>query len=191
MDLSQTDDTAWRDLAVAASDPQSSLRYLTLCSVDADLSPQARTVVLRKVDQAAKVLEFHTDIRSPKWVEFSRNPCATVLGYAPDTRIQLRLAGEVELFPPETAHAMKIWAGLPPWTQGTYAGGPPGDEAALGVGGDAEALEGSDGGQARFGVIRFRADMLDWCQLARHQNTRAKFHYDPGGRLRSSAWVNP
>ncbi|WP_211236016.1 pyridoxamine 5'-phosphate oxidase family protein [Leisingera aquimarina] len=146
---------AWQNLEDAADDPRSGYRYLTLCSVNADLAPQARTVVLRCVDCSFRVLEFHTDIRSPKWAELTSNPQASVLGYCPETRTQLRLFGRITLFPSGTDRAEQAWQTLPPWTRGTYSGGPPGDERAFEARPENVVHSGNVGGNQAFGVASF------------------------------------
>lgn len=191
MQLHDIEAAAWNKLADAAQEPRSGYRYLTLCSIDADLRPQARTVVLRCVDRSVRDLAFHTDIRSPKWAELMSNPQATVLGYCAETRTQLRLAGTATLFPIGTDRADKAWSTLPPWTRGTYAGGPPGDERAFDAPAEIVVPSGEGDGHNVFGVVTFRATSLDWFQLRRQDNRRAKFQYAETGDLVSGQWINP
>lgn len=129
--LSEIEAAGWAALRQAAADPQSGFRCVTLCTVDAAGAPQARMVVLRACDPARRTLELHTDIRSPKWAELTAAPRVTVLGYCPQTRLQLRLTGTATLHGPDSAAAAAAWATLPPWTRSTYTGGPPGDERAF------------------------------------------------------------
>ncbi len=193
LSLTQIEQSAWTQLSESCHDPQAAFRYLTLCSVDGKSRPQARTVVLREVDADARLLEFHTDIRSPKWQELTANPNASVLGYCPVTRIQLRLAGEVELFGHSTELANSAWEALPYWTRTTYMGGPPGDEKALGTpeGVPAPNSASEAEGQKVFGVVRFKAQSLDWFQLKQQDNKRALFDYDPFGALTDQRLINP
>ncbi|HEY1145509.1 MAG TPA: pyridoxamine 5'-phosphate oxidase family protein [Allosphingosinicella sp.] len=191
MDLGNIDASAWAELATAAVDPQSGFRYVNLCSVDAEVRPQARMVVLRAADGSARSLEFHTDTRSSKWMELSRNPHVTVLGFSPQVRLQLRLQGMIERHGPGSERADATWERLPGRTRMTYAGGPPGDECAFeAVGELAEPLDEAVG-RARFGVLSFRARTLDWFQLRQLDNRRALFAYDETGALSSCRWVNP
>jgi 3-hydroxyisobutyrate dehydrogenase len=53
--------------------------------------PQLRTVILRKVDIAARTLFFHTDIRSPKVEQLKKQPAISWLFYDADLRVQLRM----------------------------------------------------------------------------------------------------
>lgn len=194
MDIIQESDVAaWAELETAAIHPESGFRYLNLCSVDAQNMPQARMVVLRRANAVKRVLEFHTDMRSTKWREFDAHPRATVLGYCPQTRLQLRLQGTVELFAVDHTLAEAAWASLPAWTRATYAGGPPGDELVFDTA-DISAgpeLTSTPDGKIHFGVMVFRAESLDWFQLRRQGNRRARFTYDHVGAVVASQWLNP
>lgn len=193
MNLAQTDASAWAELEAATARPESGFRYLNLCSVDAEARPQARMVVLRRADVATRVLEFHTDARSPKWLELSAVPHVTVLGFCAQTRLQFRLQGMVELHAPGSDLSNLAWEQLPAWTRKTYAGGPPGDERAFNAVDEmapSEAANETDG-KAHFGVVTFRAETLDWFQLRRQGNRRARFTYGATGALAACQWVTP
>nr|WP_204347588.1 pyridoxamine 5'-phosphate oxidase family protein [Rhizobium laguerreae] len=176
-------------MEAAAADPQSAFRYMNLCSVDAGGWPQARMVVLRRVDAARRVLEIHTDVRSPKWQEISANPLVTLLGFGPQPKVQLRLQGSAELHGPASECAAEAWSLLPRSTRSTYMGGPPGD--AIGERPASETAAADADGQAFFGVLIFRAETLDWFQLRHADNRRPVFAYDYLGALTSSRWINP
>ncbi|GAB3130432.1 pyridoxamine 5'-phosphate oxidase family protein [Novispirillum itersonii] len=192
MMLSEIEAAGWAALRQAAGDPQSGFRCVTLCTVDAEGAPQARMVVLRACDPARRTLDIHTDVRSPKWAELTAAPRVTVLGYCPQTRLQLRLIGTATLHGPDSPAAAAAWATLPPWTRSTYTGGPPGDERAFA--GAAAPMPGAaeeGAGRACFGVIVVQATALDWFQLQRQDNRRARFSYGPEGALMAAVWVNP
>ncbi|ARM86833.1 pyridoxamine 5'-phosphate oxidase-like protein [Rhizobium sp. CIAT894] len=193
LNLADIDASAWRELEAAASNPQSGFRFLNLCSVDAEARPQARMVVLRRADRSLRFLEFHTDMRSPKWLELSANPHAAVLGFCPQTRLQFRLEGIVELHAAGSDQANAAWDRLSTWTRTTYTGGPPGDEVAF------DAIDGAGlpkpadeaEGKPHFGLLIFRARALDWFQLRRQDNRRALLTYDETGALAAGRWLNP
>ncbi|MBY3179142.1 pyridoxamine 5'-phosphate oxidase [Rhizobium leguminosarum] len=189
MTLAEVDASAWAELKAAAADPQSAFHYLNLCSVDAGGRPQARMVVLRRVDAARRVLEIHTDVRSPKWQEISADPRVTLLGFGPQPKVQLRLQGSAELNGPASECATEAWSLLPRSTRSTYMGGPPGDD--IGERSASESTAAEADGQAFFGVLLFRAETLDWFQLRHADNRRAVFAYDHLGALTSSRWINP
>ncbi|ANM15438.1 pyridoxamine 5'-phosphate oxidase-like protein [Rhizobium sp. N541] len=191
--LADIDASAWRALETAATSPQSGFRFLNLCSVDSEARPQARMVVLRRADGPSRVLEFHTDSRSPKWLELSANPHVTVLGFSTQTRLQFRLQGTVELHAPGSEPANDAWDKLSTWTRTTYTGGPPGDECGLDMIDEAVLPKPADDakGKPHFGLLIFRARTLDWFQLRRQGNRRALLTYEETGALAACRWVNP
>ncbi|EJT02933.1 pyridoxamine 5'-phosphate oxidase family protein [Rhizobium sp. CCGE 510] len=193
LNLADIDASTWRELETAASSPQSAFRFLNLCSVDAEQRPQARMVVLRRADGSSRVLEFHTDTRSPKWRELSANPRVTVLGFCAQTRLQFRLRGTVELHASGSDQANAAWDKLSTWTRTTYAGGPPGDDRAFDAIDEAAPSKAVDEakGKPHFGLLIFRARTLDWFELCRQDNRRALFTYDATGALAACRWVNP
>ncbi|APG86420.1 pyridoxamine 5'-phosphate oxidase (plasmid) [Sinorhizobium americanum CCGM7] len=161
--------------------------------MDAEAKPQARMVVLRGADRSSRVLEFHTDTRSPKWLELSANPHVTVLGFCAQTRLQFRLQGMVELHGSGSDLAKAAWVRLPTWSRMTYSGGPPGDERAFEAINESvpSRLADEAEGEAHFGLLIFRVRMLDWFQLRRQDNRRALFTYDETGALAACRWLNP
>ncbi|WP_244511613.1 MULTISPECIES: pyridoxamine 5'-phosphate oxidase family protein [unclassified Rhizobium] len=193
LNLAEIDAAAWRELETAAASPQSGFRFLNLCSVDSGARPQARMVVLRRADGPSRVLEFHTDSRSPKWLELSANPHVTILGFSTQTRLQFRLQGTVELHAPGSDQANAAWDKLSTWTRTTYTGGLPGDECAFDVIDHAVPPKPADEakGKPHFGLLIFRARMLDWFELRRQGNRRALLIYDQAGALAACRWVNP
>ncbi|AOF93292.1 pyridoxamine 5'-phosphate oxidase family protein [Sinorhizobium sp. RAC02] len=193
MNLDDTVASAWAELEAATVNLQSGFRYVNLCSVDASGRPQARMVVLRRIERTRRLLEVHTDTRSAKWQEISQHASVTILGFCARTKLQLRLQGMVERHGPGSERADKAWAELSPWTRSTYAGGPPGDEVHVGAipkSMAANAIADSDG-KAFFGVLSFRAEALDWFELRHADNRRALFTYDELGALTDQRWVNP
>jgi pyridoxamine 5'-phosphate oxidase len=185
------DAEAWHLLEQGASDPQSGFHYVSLCTVGRTGLAQARTVVLRRVDAAERLLEIHTDVRSPKWAELAAEPQATVLGFCNTSRVQLRLQGSTELFSPKTDVSQNAWKGLSASTRATYTGGPPGDDLAFPSTATEVQGDGEEAGKNNFGVIRFRANLLDWFKLQRSDNRRALFAYGNGGKIAMQMWVNP
>ncbi|WP_336777659.1 pyridoxamine 5'-phosphate oxidase family protein [Pantoea sp. USHLN256] len=178
----ELDRDCWNKLASGAHAADAGFHFLTLASVDALGQPQARTLVLRRVDCLTRTLEFHTDMRSPKWQALALNPQVTVLGYCNKT--QLRLQGTITLHGAESERAEAVWQRLSPWTQQTYAGPTPGSDV------DNER-NAAGGGKGNFGVLLFQASLLDWCRLARENNQRALLRYSASGSLASAQWINP
>lgn len=182
MSLHEIDTACWKELETGAREPDSGFHFLTLASVDLQGKPQARTLVLRAVDREKRTLEFHTDMRSPKWQALAVNPDVTVLGYCVKT--QLRLQGMVELHAAHSAVAEAAWQRLSHRTQQTYAGVAPGSD----IGSPSKNIGNAED---NFGVLIIQITQLDWCLLARDNNQRALLSYRSDGALTNSKWVNP
>lgn len=84
-------------LAAGATTPTHAYRWPVVSTVAADGGPDARIVVLRRFGPAARVLVFHTDVRSSKVADLRRDPRCTFLFYDPDDRLQLRVRTTVTL----------------------------------------------------------------------------------------------
>ena len=189
MDLKTFEAAAWTALEEAVADPQAAFRYLTFCTVDDVMRPQARTVVLRQCADDHRTLTFHTDARSPKWQEMAANSQVAVLGYCHQRRLQLRMAGQAECYAAGSDIARAAWRALPQHTRQTYTGGPPGEARATAA--EMPHAPAAEAGESRFGVVIVRVSELDACQLQRNANQRALFRYGSDGGLQGSEWLNP
>ena len=69
---------------------------LVLSSHDED-KIVSRVVVLREFNLKERYLRFHTDARAPKIKHFKKNSNASLLGYDPALKIQLKLQGSVDV----------------------------------------------------------------------------------------------
>lgn len=69
---------------------------LVLSSHDED-KIVSRVVVLREFNSKERYLRFHTDARAPKIKHFKKNSNASLLGYDPALKIQLKLQGSVDV----------------------------------------------------------------------------------------------
>lgn len=69
---------------------------LVLSSHDED-KIVSRVVVLREFNSKERYLRFHTDARAPKIKHFKKNSNASLLGYDPSLKIQLKLQGNVDV----------------------------------------------------------------------------------------------
>ncbi len=52
-------------------------------------------MVLREFDKENRKMRFHTDYRAQKIQHYKKNPTATVIGYDPDLKIQIKLQGNI------------------------------------------------------------------------------------------------
>jgi hypothetical protein len=90
------DDTPlWAELAHAVATRDHPWRQPVLATTCAHRGAQARTVVLREVDPAARTLRLYTDLRTPKVSQLDADPRAQIVCWSPLLGWQLRLSVEV------------------------------------------------------------------------------------------------
>jgi hypothetical protein len=161
-----------------------------------DDAPQARTVVLRKVMAETRTLIFHTDQRSQKISELTKNPNISWLFYDTTERVQLRLSGVANLHHTDTLAdiqwqntkltSRRCYLSIPPLTRLEKAGsGLP--ESLLKRN---PTLEESEAGRENFTVVETHIHTIDWLWLNSSGHQRAKFVWQPNGDMIAD-WVVP
>lgn len=173
---------AWAELAHAVVKRQHAFHTPTFVSLDVDGAPVARTVVMRAVSTERAEIRCHTDRRSPKIREITRDPRVSWHFYAPELKLQLRLKASA------TAHfddqvADDAWAKSSLSSRRCYlAPSSPGAECAQPspnlpehLLGRVPTLEESLPGRENFSVISTTVDEMDWLWLAADGHRRARF----------------
>ena len=94
--ISETLRTAELILDDAVENAKTLFHTLVLSSHDED-KIVSRVVVLREFNLKERYLRFHTDARAPKIKHFKKNSNASLLGYDPALKIQLKLQGSVDV----------------------------------------------------------------------------------------------
>ena len=94
--ISDTLRTAELILDDAVENAKTLFHTLVLSSHDED-KIVSRVVVLREFNSKERYLRFHTDARAPKIKHFKKNSNASLLGYDPALKIQLKLQGSVDV----------------------------------------------------------------------------------------------
>jgi 3-hydroxyisobutyrate dehydrogenase len=153
-----------------------------------------RTVVLRKALAKERELRFHTDIRSPKWLELSLNPSISALFYDAGDRIQLRVKGHAELQYKNDLTA-EAWKNTTSSSRRCYLTlHSPSSFTEIpnsGLSEDVEqenfSLEESEVGYSNFGIVSIQVQSIDWLWLNHAGHRRALFDYT-GGRFQ---WMIP
>ncbi len=176
-------DDIWRGLVRAAADRRHPWRTPVLATVAVDGSPNARTVVLRAADPATRMLRLHTDGRSTKAGEISRDPRVALVFWNRLARVQLRLRGHAEVLREGLEHA-RAWAATPPSARRDYATTlPPGTPIATW-----EDIAHADE-EANFALILVRVMTIDWLCLAIRGHLRAGFACE--GDEPRATWLVP
>ena len=86
----------WNQLELAVKEAKHNYHLFTLSTIDRD-SSDIRTVVLRSVNKKDHSISFHTDIRSPKFKQITKNPNVSVLFYDVQARTQIRMVGTASI----------------------------------------------------------------------------------------------
>lgn len=178
-DLAALDAAIWRELARAAADRHHDWRTPVLATVDAGL-PDARTVVLREVDAAARRIALYSDARAAKIGQLAVQPRATLLLWSKRLGWQLRLRLLVEVQTAGLAVSSR-WARLKlsPSAADYLSALAPG--APLQSPADTPPAEA----RAHFALLDAAVEAIDWLELHPQGHRRAAF--DAAG----ARWLQP
>lgn len=188
-------DHIWNRLEAAVG--QGSDPFHTPClATEADSGPDARTVVLRRVEPARREICCHTDARSAKVGELRGRPGASWVFYDAQAGVQLRGRGTVTLHSSDSL-AQEQWEATGPSSRRCYLseGGPGAGLPAPGSGLPAALEERvptageSIPGRGNFVVIACRLEALDWLALDSRGHRRARFLWRDGAW--DHAWITP
>lgn len=190
-DLARIESSCWRWLTAAVGDRDSPLRTPVLATVGAD-GVDARSVILRAVEPAARVLVCFSDVRAGKVAALAHDPHVVWVFYEPVQRIQLRLRALAQAHHGDDV-AERYWERLPPSAHGDYLGmAAPGEPVA---GPEttriAAAASGNPLAQRNFAVIEAQVQGLDVLFLRRQGHRRAGFEYDVDGGLIRALELQP
>lgn len=183
-DLDRVEAAAWALLARGVSDASCLAHTPTLATAGPRAHPSARTVVLRGCDADARVLLFHTDLRSAKVAEIRAAPHGAVHVYEPQEKIQLRLDCALSL---ETGGALADarWAATHAGSRTLYGVSlPPGTPLD-----DPAAVRADAHARANFAVIVARIQALEWLYLSARGHRRARFSWADDARR--ATWLVP
>ncbi|WP_404325653.1 pyridoxamine 5'-phosphate oxidase family protein [Aerophototrophica crusticola] len=153
---------------------------MTVASLRQDGSPTARTVVLRGVQPADRILRFHTDRRAPKLAGLAAEPRVGLLLYDPGARLQLRLDGVAEVVG-EGGLPDRLWDRSHPGSRACYrqpvAPGASVDGPRVAIPPAGEPAHGRE----NFAIVQVRVHRLDWLFLNADGHRRACFDFSPAG----------
>ena len=93
--LKETLDASFKVLENAIEN-RHNLFHTPVLSTFSDSKINSRVIVLRGFDSEKRALRIHTDSRSRKIKDISENSDATLLGYDPVLKIQLKLHGSID-----------------------------------------------------------------------------------------------
>ncbi len=105
--LKNTLSNEWNELALGTRSAKHPFHQFVFTNVKND-SPESRTVVLRNVSEATRIIEFNTDNRSPKYSDLITNNNISALFYDHIRKVQLRFNGKANILKDET-EKLTIW----------------------------------------------------------------------------------
>jgi len=155
-----------------------------------------RTVVLRRIIEAERILICHTDFRSSKIDDLRQQARVNWLFYHPQEKIQLRFDGQATLHTTDDL-ADEQWAASQLMSRRIYCTlDAPGIPLASPASGLPESLitrpptlAESEAGRKNFAVIVCKVDFVDWLFLNSQGNWRAQFRWIDD-RM-TATWVVP
>ncbi|WP_175729646.1 pyridoxamine 5'-phosphate oxidase family protein [Burkholderia ambifaria] len=190
--LTQTCDRLWSCLESGVGTQRSPFTMVQAATLGLDGAPKVRTIVLRQVSRADRLLAFHTDARSEKVAELRRDPRIAVVANDLDALVQIRAEGVASICDDE-AQRRAIWQSSRPHTLLLYRaplrpGTPvesPEEAHATPSPGDAP----TDDGYRNFCLVHVTVTRIDWLELARGGHRRAIFDLNDDGY--AGRWIAP
>ncbi|WP_126226519.1 pyridoxamine 5'-phosphate oxidase family protein [Burkholderia ambifaria] len=190
--LTQTYDRLWSCLESGVGAQRSPFTMVQAATLGIDRAPKVRTIVLRQVSRADRLLTFHTDARSEKVAELRRDPRIAVVANDLDALVQIRAEGVASICDDETQRRA-IWQSSRPHTLLLY-------RAPLRPGTPIESAEEAhvtpspgdaltDDGYRNFCLVHVTVTRIDWLELARAGHRRAIFDVNDDGY--EGRWIAP
>jgi len=144
---------------------------------------EGRIVVLRKSDRTNNLLQFHTDLRSPKVNILKKNNKASLLFYDKEEKIQLRVKVDCKINN-QNSITHESWKKTQHISRRCYltdhAPGALSDNPTSGMISKLEdfdyTMEQSEEGYKNFTVIQCKIKSIEWLYLAAKGHRRAKFN---------------
>lgn len=187
IDFSASPDPIWQRLRDAArAHAPTGLKSLTLATIGLDGGPQARTVILRDVDPAARELRLHADRTSSKSAELVRDPRAAFCGWDAEAKLQLRLHATVSVHTDDAA-ADAFWASQPASSLDVYRQGrSSGDRLAR----PTDATLTLSPQRDRFALLVARVHTIEWLWLGVEGHRRGRWSLYADGAA-EHVWLVP
>ena len=187
--LEETLDASFKVLENAVENRRS-LFHTPVLSTFSDSKINSRVIVLRAFDPEKRILRIHSDSRSRKIKDVSENSDATLLGYDPGLKIQLKLHGSIDTHYQDNT-ADLAWRGSQEMSKVCYSiSESPGkeidDPGKYDV--DSENINLNEG-YKNFAVINFHFNSLEFLYL-RSSGHRRSIHVWETEELRSN-WMVP
>jgi len=184
--IEQTLITADQILSDAVQNAKTLFHSPTVSSLE-DLKIVSRVMVLREFNLKKRFMRFHTDYRAPKIKQFKKNSVASVLGYDPILKVQIKLQGTIE---PHYHNSVsrKAWDGSTTRSKKCYSvrGG---SSFKIDNPREYDLKDGNiDDGYMNFAVLIFTFDSLEFLHLKSSGHRRALHTWNDKYK---SSWLVP
>lgn len=185
-EISQTLESADLILNNAVENAKTLFHTLAVSSIDNN-QIATRVMVLREFNLKERYIRFHTDYRAAKIDHYSENNSASVLGYDPNLKIQIKLQGSISIHYNDYL-TQAAWEGSTTRSKKCYSvkGG-----STLEIS-DPKEYDLKDGniedGYMNFAVLKFSFNNLEFLHLKSSGHRRAIHNWDDGQK---SSWLVP
>ncbi len=109
---------SWQSLGRGVADSRHPARQPTFATVSPDGWPEARTVVLRKAEEATVSVQVQTDLHSDKIKSLRASPRAALHVWIEKQRLQIRIQTEVEIL--QGSAVRDLWEKVPDISRQSY-----------------------------------------------------------------------
>ena len=185
-EISQTLESANLILTNAVENAKTLFHTLAVSSIDNN-QIATRVMVLREFNIKERYIRFHTDYRAAKIDHYSENNSASVLGYDPNLKIQIKLQGSMSVHYNDHV-SQDAWEGSTTRSKKCYSvkGG-----STLKIS-DPKEYDLKDGniedGYMNFAVLKFSFNNLEFLHLKSSGHRRALHSWDESF---ASTWLVP
>ena len=185
-EISQTLESADLILNNAVENAKTLFHTLAVSSIDNN-QIATRVMVLREFNLKERYIRFHTDYRAAKIDHYSENNSASVLGYDPNLKIQIKLQGSISVHYNDYL-TQAAWEGSTTRSKKCYSvkGG-----STLQIS-DPKEYDLKDGniedGYKNFAVLKFSFNNLEFLHLKSSGHRRAMHSWNESF---SSTWLVP
>ncbi|PJI75144.1 pyridoxamine 5'-phosphate oxidase [Pseudomonas asiatica] len=175
----------WAQLAIPVGPVRNPYRLMQLSTLDEQGWPASRTVVLRDADARAGALYFYADRRSAKCTQIAVDPRVALTALSPCGLTQVRMEGLATLVE-DIEYRRRCWSTARDKTQALFRhGAVPGQV----IESPEVAYERIQGGFEHFAILCIEPRALEWLDLTRPVQQRARFLRHEG--LWQSCWLAP
>ena len=98
LSLNKILEQVWKAIKDGIKDGSSSFHIFTISTINLQGYPSSRSIVIRSLNQAKRIISFNTDTRSNKWKELETNSQLGLHFYDSKFKIQIRISGSAKLY---------------------------------------------------------------------------------------------